>query len=240
MFLPNTARFSSTIVLVYLTTMTHQQSKRSIAKVLITLLVIVALLHIAAMLLQHFAPHSWLGSNASMFDVDQEHNVPTVFNGLLWGAAAFMVLLLAVRPQKLVARARWAFISLLFFYFGFDEILVIHENLAKPVRHMLHIGDGNIFYHAWIIPALVVAAGIAVLYKLTASKPRPSAEQKTILKLLLILALGDVFLEAIGTQLYGNQLFYKLGPVLIEEMFEMSMISLMLYRLTTYVLEDKA
>jgi len=210
----------------------------SVARVLIILLVIVASLHILAVISQHAFPDSWLADHAKWFDVDNEHNVPTVFNGLLWGATAFMSLLLAVRPQKLVERARWAFISLLFFYFGFDEILVLHENLAKPVRHMLHIGDGSVFYHAWIIPAIIVAIGVAILYKLTASKPRPSAEQKTILKLLLILAVGDILLEAIGTQLYFSQLFYKLGPVLIEEMFEMGMISLMLYKLTTYVLEE--
>lgn len=217
----------------------NEHSSKPVAYVLITLLAVAALLHIVFTLGAHFAPDSWFAAHVDWFDLDDEHNVPTVYNGLLWGASAFMILLLAIRPQKLISRLRWGFLSLLFFYFAFDEILVIHEHLAAPVRKLLHIGNGSVFYHAWIVPALIVAVGITLLYKLTANKPRPSAEQKTILKLVIILAFGVISLEAIGTQLYFSQLYYKLGPVMIEELFEMGMISLMLYKLTGYVTEQK-
>lgn len=212
--------------------------QRPIAFVLGALLLLVAVLHITAVVSQEFYDGSWFAEHASLFDLDNERNIPTVYNGLLWGASAFLALLLAIKPQAFIARLRWIFLSLLFFYFGFDEILVIHEHLAEPIRNFLNIGDGSVFYHAWIIPAIIVAAGIALMYKLTSAKPRPSAQQKSVLKLVIILAFGVIALEAAGTQLYFSQAYYRLGPVMIEELFEIGMISIILYKLSTFVLND--
>ena len=213
--------------------------QKPVAYTLAILFGITALLHIIAIVSQNAFPTQWFAQHGGLFDLDNERNVPTVYNGLLWGASAFMALLLAIQPQALIARLRWVFLSGLFFYFGFDEILVVHERLAEPVRDFLNISNGSIFYHAWIVPAIIVAVGIGILYKLTATKPRPSAQQKTTLKLVVILAFGVIALEAIGTQLYFSQLYYKLGPVMVEELFEIGMISLILYKLTTYVLDKR-
>ncbi len=209
----------------------------AVAYVLAALIGVAALLHITVTIGAHVAPDSWFTQHGALFDLDNEWNVPSVYTGLLWGATAFMCMLLTLRQQPRIQRIRWIFISTLFLYFGFDEILVIHEHLAAPVRHALHIADGSPLYHAWIIPAVAVTVVIGMLYATVKTKTPMSREQKTMLGLLVVLAIGDVALEAIGTQLYFSQLFYKLGPVMVEELFEMAMISTLLYHATSYVLD---
>lgn len=211
---------------------------RPLALVLIGLLVLGVALHVTAILSSQFAPASWFATHSGVFDLDNEQNVPTTYNGLLWAGSAFMALLLSMKNQGRLFKIRWALISGLFFYFAFDEILVIHEYIAAPVRNALSIGNSSIFYHAWIIPAIIVTVGVGIVYVLTNDHPKLSKAQKTILKLLIILALGVITLEALGTQIYVSQLGYKLGPVLLEELFEMSMVSIILYKLTGFVLEE--
>jgi hypothetical protein len=50
-----------------------------------------------------------------------------------------------------------------------------------------------------------------------------------------LLAAGTVTLEALGTIAYDNQALYRYGAVFVEEMFEVGMVSLILYRLSTYL-----
>ena len=213
----------------------HDRADLKVARLLGLLLLIVALFHVTSVIVTHVFPGSALAQLAPWFDVDNERNVPTAYNGFLWAASAYMLVLLAVREQRFGQRLRWGLLGILFLYFGFDELLVLHERLAEPIRDFLSISDTSIFYHAWIIVALGVTIGLGGLFLAFRRRDRISREQKSILKLVLILAAGTILLEALGTQVYFSPTVYKLGPVMIEELFEMSMISFILYRLTQLV-----
>jgi len=56
--------------------------------------------------------------------------------------------------------------------------------------------------------------------------------QKKVFLLVAVLALGDIFLEVLGTRFYYGGTLYKLGPVFVEEIFELTMTSVILYILT--------
>jgi hypothetical protein len=210
-----------------------QSSKlRRLKYVLFGLLSVVVIMHVLSVLASQGMTNSW----ARWFDVDTERNFPTFYNGLLWFIAAVMIFILSMRNQKMTARIRWIFLALSFTYFGVDELLVLHEGFAKPIRELLSISDGSVFYHAWIIPALLVVGFILLIAWEIRGRDAVSREQKVIFTLLITVALGVILLEAVGTQIYFNALVYKLGPVLLEETFEMGMVSLILYRSYSYVL----
>jgi hypothetical protein len=202
--------------------------------ILVGFIVAIALLHIAAVLLPGRTSNANLLSLAPWFDLDNEFNFPTVYTGLLLGSCAFMGCILALLAHHLQNSLRWACISLVFFYLALDELLVIHERLALPIRNALLIAPENILFHAWIIPAAAVTMLLGVFILFIKGRNKIAAAQKHILVCLFILALGVIFLEMVGTQFYASVFAYKLGPVLIEEIFELSVISYTLYSISDY------
>lgn len=188
---------------------------------------LIASLHLISIALQNQYPEI-----SQIFDLDNEKNVPTVYSGILLGCSAFICLVLVSQNNRKSEKARWIFLGLLFFYLAFDEILVIHETFGEPIRNFFSITAGNVFYHAWVLPALLVTALIIGLALIIKDRDQISKLQKKVLLYTAILATGVILLEIIGTKLYFSEKIYKLGPVLLEEMFEISMVSFILFKLT--------
>lgn len=206
--------------------------QRNLKLTLVILALIIAVLHIFSVILNINSSSETSMTFLKWFDLDNEANVPTVYSGLLLGCCAYICLVLTNQKNNLAERLRWIFLSLLFFYLAFDELLVIHETIAEPLRDFFSINAGNSLYHAWVIPGLLAACLIAVLSVLIKRRNQISRLQKHIFLYIAILAIGVISLEIIGTKLYFSTTIYKLGPVLVEEMFEISMTSLILYKLT--------
>lgn len=169
----------------------------------------------------------------SQFDLDNEHNVPTVYTSLLLGCSALLCLLSLRNARLLAEKFLWVLLAILYLYMGFDESLVIHESFAEPIRHLLSIANNNPLYHAWVIPAIVLFSGLGVFAYALKATSKVGPQQLKIVLLTLISAGGVIALEIIGTQLYFSNTVYKLGPVLIEEMLEISMMSLILFTLVS-------
>lgn len=197
---------------------------------LIGLLLFFVGMHIVSVILNNHASGTLL-ELAPKFDLDNEFNAPTVYSGVLWGVCAFMALTLVSRATQLQDRVRWGFLSLFFFYISFDEQMVIHEGFAAPIRSFLSISQDSILYHAWVVPAIVFTLLIGLLWVGIRGVSKISKAQREIFKYVVILGAGVIFFEAIGTLIYVSPMAYKLGPVLLEETFEMGMATLILYRL---------
>lgn len=210
----------------------NTQNNRSIAYVLAGAIAILVLLHVAAVLFAQI----WGGAEQFVrwFDLDNEWSVPTVYSGILLGCTAFMTLILSTQTKVFAEKARWLVLSALFLYIAFDEQLVIHEKFAEPLRDVFSISNHSVLYHAWVLVAIIILSIVAGLILFIRSKTPVSLFQKRVLWYVAILAGGVIFLEIIGTKLYFSPLAYKLGPVLVEELFEMSMVSFILYRVTNF------
>ena len=96
-----------------------------------------------------------------LFNLDGEANVPTwiatvqllIASGLLWALA---------QAPGVNYRARWKLLSFLFLYISLDEASQMHEMLIYPLREGL--GLGGMFYFAWVVPAIPVAAFLVYWY----------------------------------------------------------------------------
>lgn len=205
---------------------------KTLGYALIGLAILLALLHIVFVSAAYYSDNETFTKISALFDLDNERNIPTVYTGLMLGCCAFISLLSVSMAKSLVERAVWLLMSGAYFYLAFDEILIVHETIARPVRQFFDISAGNVFYHAWVIPALGITLLVGGVTFFLKAKAGISQHQKNIILLTVILAASVISLEVIGTKLYFSPLIYKLGPVFVEEMLEIGMISLILYRLT--------
>lgn len=203
--------------------------KHRLAIVLATLVAVLTVLHVGLLLLKS---RGILTDLTPWFDLDNEYNVPSAYNAFLWAQCGLLVAFLAVRSKVGLDRPRFGLIAAFFLYLGFDELLILHESLAQPIRDALSISGGNPLYHAWVVPAIAVALALTVLYISLRFAKGSNKLQRNLVLYVLIVAGGVIGLEMLGTQLYFSELVYKLGPVLIEEVFEMGMASFILYKLS--------
>lgn len=205
-----------------------------VGRVLLAFLVCLAGLHVVAVLSGRNMPSPALAETARLFDLDNELNVSAMYTAFLLAGCALLALILSTRKQTRLHKATWFFLATGFLYLAFDESLSIHEKFAEPVRRLLNIGNQSVWYHAWTVPALAVAVVGFGVFVYAKRQHIVSRQQTSIFLLLFTLIAVTIGLEAGGTLLYDNQLVYKLGPVMAEELFEVGMISLILYRLVGY------
>ncbi len=162
-----------------------------------------------------------------LFDLDQEYNIPTVYNGLLLALAGAFSVIVFMRTRSLW----WIALSVIFIYLGLDETLLIHEQIAEPLRLKLALDNTSLLYHAWVIPASLVSVAMGTYLLVVATRKKIVNFTPNILILYIFaLALGAVILEMLSTKTYGNIVFYRSFSVLVEELYEMSFSSLILYR----------
>lgn len=132
------------------------------------------------------------GTVLGWFDLNNEDSIPTWFQGIQLALTGLVALAYArFDPPRL--RWGWLVLGAAFFAMSLDELVSMHEQLADPLREMLEIDSGPLFY-AWVIPAfaLVLTFGVIMLPFL---KRLPS---KTALRLVfagLIFLSGAVGLE---------------------------------------------
>lgn len=193
-----------------------------------------ALLHIASVLIDRGSANGWLGTAAPWFDLDREYVVPSVYTGLLLALCSVSSVILAVRQKPHNRKIVWGLLAAIFAYLSLDEVFIIHEQLAEPLRDLLSIGPGSLLYHAWVVPALAIT-GLGIVATATAVKHHlVSATQAIVISLLMMLVILNIAIESLGTKVYSSPLGYRLGAVMLEELFEIGMISYILYRLVNF------
>lgn len=145
------------------------------------------------------------GTLMALFDLDAERSVPTWFQTLLLaGTGALLLLWRDVLGAGRSGRWGWPLLGLTFLALSFDEMAALHERLIGPMRSLLDI-DGGPLYFAWIIPvALLLVLWVALLVPFLWSLPRPT--------LVRFLAAGAVFVSgALGVEMMGGILSSTIG-----------------------------
>ncbi len=188
-------------------------SRRRVIRGLAMVTLALLLAH-AGLMLWHHRVAPLPGLLLSLFDLDQEHSLPTWYSALLLGLIAGGCGLLAARPVTgdLRASRYWRVLAWGFVGLCLDEVAGLHEavNMVAPTSW------------AWLAAPAVLAIGLAFLPFLRAL-PRRVA-------LPLLVAGGLYVYGAIGVELLGDalverglegSLFYAM-TVLFEEGCEMA------------------
>lgn len=203
-----------------------------IIKTLIGMSLILLSLHFVTVASDIFYPTSWLATISKWFDLDSERNIPTLVIGGLLGLCSLVSIILHRKMKRFKNRIFFAVMAAFFAYLASDELFSVHERFAEPIRNLLSIGNNSFFYHAWVLPALLVA-GIGTLYLLFVRGhfSVSNKEYRQIIYYLVIFIVAIVTLEIIGTKTYDNKVLYRLLTVPIEESIELGMSSLLLIKL---------
>ncbi len=175
--------------------------------------------------------------NFSLFNLDWEGNVPTYFSSLILLLSSFLLGVIALykKKEKDSYVLHWAFLSVLFMYLSLDEAVAIHEILNRPLREMYDLG--GIFYHASVIPWMILAMiFVAGYFRFWISLRSRS-------KFFFGVAAAFYTGGAIGLELIGGRYAYLYGTndlsygllTTLEEALEMLGIVFFIYALLDYM-----
>ncbi|HTE58295.1 MAG TPA: hypothetical protein VK694_06130 [Verrucomicrobiae bacterium] len=193
---------------------------------LTAMLGLVLLMHWLFVYLDLYASSVPLTRLTPLFDLDRERNLPTLISSGLFLLVSYWCIRLAVISRYKSQKLGWIMFAGLLGYFALDEFLIIHEQLAEPVRKLLNISTTSPLFHAWVIPG-IVAAGLlgATLLFIRQHKQKLTVFTPMLVRVFILVA-GTITWEIAGTYVYGHQTTYRLLMVPIEEMFELTMTAL--------------
>jgi hypothetical protein len=211
-------------------------SKRSITLALVAAVVMLHLLNVPAVIFQYVWP--WEGSKhyIEFFGVSGEGKLPTFYSGVTMLAAATLLGLIAARaPARGAFRAHWAALGVIFMLMSMDEMVQIHELSTRITRDFFGITGGPL-YHAWVIPAMVFLAFMAVAYgRFLWKLPRRSSALFIVAGCVYVGgALVMEMVDSAYAAAYGHDLGYGVLATL-EEVGEMSGIVIFIYALMDHL-----
>ena len=174
------------------------------------------------------------------FDFDLEYNIPSIYSGLtlLFCSIILFIISISEKKNEYTHYAYWVVLSLLFAYFSFDEVLVIHEQIGDMTEQ--YVTARGFLFSPWVIPYGLLLICFAVIYlRFLFGLP-----QKIM---ILFIASGIIFISgALGFEVFSakeadlngyNSIKYCLLYT-CEEFCEMSGIVVFLYALLLYLKEE--
>lgn len=174
----------------------------------------------------------------SLFDADEEASFATWFSAAILLLGAFVLALISVFKRREGDRfaLHWGVLMLIGLTASLSEICMLHERTGEILGARLKMS--GIFYHAWVIPAMVVVLAVAVFFlRFLLHLPRATALRFLLAGVLYI--GGALGMELIGARHHEaagspNNLTYKLLSD-VEEFMEMLGVVVALHALLVYV-----
>jgi hypothetical protein len=201
---------------------------RHIRWALITGVLLLAICHMVAITLQFTTVSPNIDFWTRLFDLDQEFNIPTYYNWLILALSGALSAVLCLRRRNIW----WLGLSFLFMYLALDEAMLVHEQLAEPLRRDLALTNASPFFHAWVIPAIAFTMLLGMYLVLAAKRSLArQAEVNKVLYYVFLLAIGAIVIEIVGTKTYSNIIFYRFFTVMVEEIYEIGFSSFILYNI---------
>lgn len=163
-----------------------------------------------------------------LFDVNEEHNLPTWFSGFNLGITTLFLWIISREKKRLddSQSRRWTILFFGFFYLFVDEIAGLHETVNSVVEPSW----------AWGGLIIVLAVGLYFIPFLR-SLPRHTFRQFVVAGAVFV--GGAVIMELIGEPIDGDSLAYAMST-LVEEGMEMFGVILFTRAQLNYLLAGKA
>lgn len=205
-------------------------SPERVLKWLILIWVVLVGLHIFGQYLWHIEGLHHLSIYIDRFGMDEEVSAPTWYAASLLLAISFFMWLMGLAVKETAWKSRmWQGLAVVFLLLSIDEGSSIHEVISDPIREILNI-DSGFLYFAWVVPAFVLVGGFLVwVARLWISLP-------TTVKTLMAMGLTIYVGGAVGVELLEARYFTERGVdfgytllVAIEESMELVGLILILY-----------
>lgn len=173
-----------------------------------------------------------------IFDVDEEANIPTFYNALLFLLSSVLLILIGTirRRENAPYSKHWLFLGFLFLFLSVDEASIIHEEFVRPMKNLFDICGGAL-RHAWVIVYLPLVL-ILLLWMLRFLRSLPPRIMHIFIVAGIVFISGAVGFELLHGHVYTN---YPEAEVLIdvlpmiEEFLEMAGLIIFIKGLLEYI-----
>lgn len=219
-------------------------SPRSITRTLVWAIFFLALGHIAAFI-EDYVRHAYSRTAKNIirwFDFNLEDNVPTWFSVLILAFSALLLFIIYTHKKKNRVKGAhyWLVLGAIFIFLSIDESVQVHEEVAKIVRPSVKNDMGGLLYWAWVIPYGLFAIAVAAYFmRFVLSLPKQTRNLFFLSGFIFVTgALGLEFVEGYFYKLYGLDHIYNRILYFIEELCEMSGVTLLIYALLNYIADN--
>lgn len=144
-----------------------------------------------------------------LFDVNEEHNLPTWFSGFNLGISTLFLWLISREKKRLAdtQSTRWFVLFVGFFYLFVDEIAGLHETV------------NSIMEPSWAWGGLVIVLIVGV-YFIPFLRSLPARTLRQFVTAGAVFVGGAVIMELVGEPIDGDSLAYAMSTW-VEEGMEM-------------------
>jgi len=209
-----------------------------VVKTLTTLMLILVVTGFFANFCRELTEHPRLLELITYFHLDHENNFPTYFSVLLLGFCALLLAIIAshFRTTRKKDGFYWVILCAGFLFMGFDEAFALHERLGKPMRQLLGEGDLGIFYFTWVVPGMILVAGLGLIFLGFLKRLETRHRNAFLLAAGLYLGgcLGVELIAGSYVESHGWTMAYQ-GLVVAEEGLEMLGLITFIGALLTYL-----
>jgi len=200
---------------------------------------ILVLIHLTLQTLKFAFGHDEAFGLTKMFDLGLEYNIPTVYSFLLFITAARLLGFIAydaLTKHKRFAHV-WVGLSIIFFWLGLDEMLVIHEKWIVPLRDFFH--TTGFLHYLWQVPYLILFI-ILCAFCVPFWKNLPKSTRSLFLISAFVYLIAPMILEPVEGWYISilKEKYTRSLPLMIistfEETLEMGGLVIFIYALLEY------
>lgn len=137
-----------------------------------------------------------------LFDLNQELNVPTWYEGILLFSSGLILYSMSIYKRSSMSKY-YKVLAIIFVFLSLDEVSSIHEDISMYVGNYLHAS--GIFFFAWAILAMPLLA-VLVIWLIPFLKKLPKQISIAMVLAGAMYVFGAVVLEMIGGK-YAEQFF---------------------------------
>lgn len=175
------------------------------------------------------------------FNLDGEANIPTLYTILEWLLCViFLVLIAFFERNTQSSRYRyWLGLAIIFGFLLIDEFISFHE-ISDHVLALFNIKIVLFPTNAWVLIYTAVLAPISLVY-LRFMIHLPQKTKYLFVFSFIIFMLGAAGIEALElrhVEIYGQDKYYYLCFVTVEETLEMMGLLIFIYALASYLANE--
>ncbi len=219
-------------------------SPRTITRVLVWSIVLLALGHIAAFI-EDYVRHAYSRTAKNIirwFDFNLESNVPTWFSIIIlfFSALLFFIIYIHKKNNAVKGAHYWLTLCFIFIFLSVDECVQVHEEVAKILRPSVSNDVSGFLYWAWVIPYGLFAIAAAIYFmRFILSLPSRIRNLFFLAGGMYVFgALVLEFPEGHFYKLYGLDHIYNRILYFIEELCEMGGVTVLIYALLSYMADE--
>jgi hypothetical protein len=144
--------------------MTITVKPRTVVVLLFTTLGVILVAHVLTLVSTYGFGHDTLRGLVRLFNLDEEHNIPTYYSSVVLLICSGLALALAAADRKSGGRDRryWGGMSGLLLLASVDEFAQLHEYVNGIIRGPS--GADRPFYDSWVLPYAVIILVVGILY----------------------------------------------------------------------------